>query len=555
MIDHMIFLCWLVIAILFAPLMGKYMAYLFSRDLPLNYYEFKLFNLLGINPRVEMDWKKYLNSLLLMNLFGFLLIFLIQLTQGWLPLNPQKFPHVPFWLAFNTAASFVTNTNLQAYPGETTLSYFSQMVGLTPQNFLSAATGLCALAAFTRGLVNKSPNLGNFYVDITRSIFYILLPLSILFSVALVYEGVIQNFSPYLEATTLEGAKQIIPMGPVASQEAIKILGTNGGGFFNVNSAHPFENPTYLSNVLQTVAIFFLPAACVFMFGSMIKNPKKAHVLFFVMIVLWIFGMTIASASQMMPYQGIDYYPLVEGQETRFFSFPSVLWSVLTTDTSNGSVNSMISSLIPISGGVSLLNMMLGELIFGGVGVGMLSMLMYTFLTVFLAGLMVGRTPEYLGKKIEKTEMQWVMLAILAPSALILIGAGICILLPGALSQISQAGPHGFTEFLYSFTSASANNGSSFAGFDANTLLLNTVLGIIMILARISILVPALAIAGLQATKKKVPYSLGTFKTDTNLFAILLISVILIFAGLTFFPALILGPVLEQLSLMQGMTF
>lgn len=484
------------------------------------------------------------------------LFFLLQLLQGWLPLNPQGFLGVEPALAFNTAVSFVTNTNWQAYGGENTMSYLTQMTGLSVQNFVSAATGNSVLLALIRGISRTSTEtIGNFWVDLTRTIVYLLLPFCIIFALFLVSQGVIQNVHSYVEAKTLADEIQNIPMGPVASQIAIKQLGTNGGGFFNANSAHPFENPTPLSNFLETFAILCIPAAATYMYGLLIKSRKQGWVIFSVMFILWLGGLAIALTSEYTSNPVLNVNPVLEGKETRFGITNSVLWAVTTTGTSNGSVDSMHSSLSPLAGGTAMFNIMIGEVVFGGVGVGLCGMLMFVLLTVFLAGLMVGRTPEYLGKKIEKTEMQWVMLAILTPCALILLGAGIASILPIALESLANTGPHGLSEILYAFSSAAGNNGSAFAGLNANTYFYNIVLGIVMILARLAILVPSLAIAGNLAQKSIMAPSLGTFATDKLLFGVLLFSVIFIVAALTFFPALSLGPIIEQILMLRGQAF
>jgi potassium-transporting ATPase potassium-binding subunit len=383
----------------------------------------------------------------------------------------------------------------------------------------------------------------------------VLLPLSIVFSLVLVNEGVVQTFDPYVEVTTLEGQKQSIPLGPAASQIAIKQLGTNGGGFFNTNSAHPFENPTALTNLLETLAIILIPAAFLFAFGKMIGSLKHAGILYLVMLILWLGGLLLSIYSESFHDPVLDAFPLMEGKETRLGVVNSLLWSVTTTSTSNGSVNGMLSSFTPLAGGVAMYNIMLGELIFGGIGVGLCSVLMFTLLTVFLCGLMVGRTPEYLGKKIEKREMQWVTVSILSPGALILIGAGISSILPVALSSLGNKGPHGLSEIIYAFTSAAGNNGSAFAGLNANTDYYNLTLGFVMMLARLAIIIPSLAVAGLLARKKITPPSAGTFSTDGLLFGILLICVILIIGALTFFPAMSLGPIVEHLLMLKGKSF
>ncbi len=543
------------------PLLGRYMASIFrdgkEKSYPLfAWLEKMIYRICHINPHQEMDWKNYAKALLYFNLFGLIFLFLLQLLQGWLPLNPQGFRGVEPALAFNTAVSFVTNTNWQAYGGENTLSYFTQMLGMTVQNFVSAATGNAVLLAFIRGIQrHSSATIGNFWRDLTRTVVYLLLPFCFIFALFLVSQGVIQTLSPYVQATTLENETQTIPLGPVASQVAIKQLGTNGGGFFNANSAHPFENPTPLSNFFESFAIFWIPAAATYMYGLMIQSRKNGLIIFLVMCALWLGGLAVALYSESLLNPVMTVNPVLEGKETRFGSFNSVLWAVTTTGTSNGSINSMHDSLSPLAGGVSMFNMMIGEVIFGGVGVGLCGMLMFVLLTVFLSGLMVGRTPEYLTKKIEKNEMQWVMLAILTPCALILLGSGIASVLPNALNSLGNAGPHGLSEILYTFASVAGNNGSAFAGLNTNTYFYNIVLAIVMLLTRLAILIPSLAIAGSLAAKKIVAPSIGSFATDTSLFGILLLSVIFIVAALTFFPALSLGPIIEQLLMLKGQSF
>lgn len=555
----------LIIFILFfltiVPFLGHYMAIIFqdhsNRTIPLlTHLEKFTYYFCQIQPHQEMTWKSYSKAMLYFNGLGFAFLFLLQLLQGWLPLNPQGFSGVEPALAFNTAASFVSNTNWQAYGGENTLSYLTQMMGLTVQNFVSAATGNAVLLALIRGIYRKSSQtIGNFWVDLTRTVVYLFLPICVILALILVSEGVIQNLHPYVVATTLMGDTQVIPMGPVASQIAIKQLGTNGGGFFNANSAHPFENPTPLSNFLETLAILCIPAAATYMYGILIKSKRQGWIIFSVMFILWASGLTIALISEFTPNDVLGVNPVLEGKETRFGIVDSILWAVSTTGTSNGSVNNMHASLSPLAGGVALFNIMIGEVIFGGVGVGLCGMLMFVLLTVFLAGLMVGRTPEYLGKKIEKTEIQWVMLAILSPCALILLGSGIASVWPSALDSLANAGPHGLSEILYAFSSAAGNNGSAFAGLNANTYFYNISLGVIMILARLAILIPSLAVAGHLAQKQIIAPSLGTFATDKPLFGVLLLSVILIVAALTFFPALSLGPIVEQILMLRGQAF
>ncbi len=551
---HLILFIGLLVVL--TPVVGNYMAKLYQGKLTyLAPLESAFYRLSNIDAKEEQSWIKYVKALLYFNLLGLIVLFLIQVLQGYLPLNPQKFPGVESFLAFNTAASFVTNTNWQAYTGEATLSYFTQAAGLTVQNFLSAATGLTALIAFIRGIVAKSTEgLGNFWVDLVRTVLYLLLPLSLIFAVILVSQGTCQTVSPYVEVTTLEGQKQTIPLGPVASQIAIKQLGTNGGGFFNANSAHPFENPNGLSNFLETLALVLIPAASVYMYGVMIEKKRHAWLLFGVMFTLWFIGFILAAYSEHLVNPVLAANPVLEGKETRFGTFFSFLWSTFTTASANGSVNAMISSLSPLAGAVSLFNIMLGEIVFGGVGVGLAGMLMYVLLTVFLSGLMVGRTPEYLGKKIEKRDVQWIIISILTPGALILIGASCAFSLSGALASLANSGPHGLTEIVYAFTSAAGNNGSAFAGLNANTAFYNIALGIVMILARLAILVPSLAVAGLLSKKKIAQASSGTFSTECFLFAALLFGVILIVGALTFFPALSLGPIVEHVLMLHGVS-
>ncbi len=538
------FIALLLIAV---PFLGRYMANLFQGKLTfLASCEKVSYKLCGIDPNEEMSWKEYLKALLCFNLLGFLFLFAMQLLQGYLPLNPQHFPGLDSALSFNTAVSFITNTNWQSYTCEAVMSYCTQMAGLAVQNFFSAATGLCALVAFIRGITG--PRLGNFWQDLVRSVLYLLLPLALVFAVVLVGQGVCQSISAYIEVTTLEGAKQTIPLGPVASQEAIKMLGTNGGGFFNANSAHPFENPTGFSNFLETLALLLIPAASVYMYGLMVNKKRHAWLLFIVMGLLWLGGLIVSLYSEQQDM------PNCEGKETRFGNMYSLLWSVSTTVTANGSVNAMLSSLSPLAGGVSLFNIMLGELVFGGVGVGLAAMLMFVLLSVFLSGLMVGRTPEYMGKKIEKREVQWMIISVLAPGALILIGSSIAFMVPQAVASLGNSGPHGLTEMLYAFTSCSGNNGSAFAGLNANTTFYNLMLGFVMLLARSAILIPSLALAGLFAKKRVMATTSGTFSTENTLFAMLLLGVILIVGALTFFPALCLGPIVEQFLMLRGVS-
>jgi potassium-transporting ATPase potassium-binding subunit len=560
--DHWLELALFILLLLIAfPILGRYMASIFKDEANKPYplltkLEQTIYRVCQIDSQQEMNWKDYCKSMLYFNLFGLIFLFLLQLIQGWLPLNPQNVPGVDVALAFNTAASFVTNTNWQAYGGENTMSYLTQMLGMTVQNFVSAATGNAILLALIRGIIRQSSEtIGNFWRDLTRTVVYLLLPFCFFFALFLASQGVIQTLSPYVRTTTVENEAQTIPLGPVASQVAIKQLGTNGGGFFNANSSHPFENPTPLTNFFETFAIFLIPASALYMYGLMVKSRKQGLVIFLVMFVFWLGGLAVALYSESLENPVLGINPVMEGKETRFGSLNSVLWAVTTTGTSNGSVNSMHDSLSPLAGGIALCNMMIGEVVFGGIGVGLCGMLMYVLLTVFLSGLMVGRTPEYLNKKIEKTEMQWVMLAILTPAALILLGSGLASALPFALKNLGNDGPHGLSELLYASASAAGNNGSAFAGLNANTHFFNILLALVMIIARLAILVPSIAIAGCLAAKTTVAPSVGTFSTSTPLFGILLFSVIFIVAALTFFPALSLGPIVEQILMLQGHSF
>jgi K+-transporting ATPase ATPase A chain len=552
---------YLLALVLLAPVIGQYMARVFvgERHLlsrALGWLERGIYRFGGIDSHGEMSWKAYAGALFAFNVSGFLAVFLIQMCQGWLPVNPDHLPGPSWHLAFNTAVSFMTNTNWQAYAGETTMSYLTQMVALAVQNFLSAATGIAVVLALTRGIVRRtSQTIGNFWVDLVRSTVYVLLPLCVVLAMALVGQGVVQTFSPARAVTTVEGVQQMIPVGPVASQVAIKQLGTNGGGFYNANSAHPLENPTPFSNFLEMLALLLLPAALVFTYGRMVGSRRQGWVIFGVMLLLLLGGLTAALSSEYAHNRVVDTSANLEGKETRLGVANSVLWSVATTAASNGSVNAMHDSLTPLAGGVALFNIMLGEIIFGGVGSGLYGMLLFVLLTVFLAGLMVGRTPEYLGKKIEAREMQMVILAILAPSAVILIGAGVSCVLPIGLSSLANSGPHGLSEILYAFSSAAGNNGSAFAGLNANTVYYNLILGLAMFIGRFAVILPCLAIAGSLAAKKYWPLSAGTFATDNATFALLLVSVIVIVGALTFVPALMLGPVVEQFLFVSGQGF
>jgi K+-transporting ATPase ATPase A chain len=547
--------------ILLTPLLGEYMFRVFSGQRHflkpvLGWLESLTYKITRVNPSEETGWKLYAFNLLLFNLTGFVFLFLIQLFQDWLPLNPQRLPGISWHSAFNTAVSFTTNTNWQGYAGETTMSYLVQMAGLTVQNFVSAATGIAVLLALIRGIVRKTTDkIGNFWVDLTRSVLYVLLPLSFVLAFILVSQGVIQNFHPYAHAVTLEGREQVIPMGPVASQEAIKQLGTNGGGYFNANSAHPFENPTPLSGFLEMLAILLIPAALTFTFGKMTGSVRHGWAVFTAMFVLLVTGLAISLHAEFSPDPVFGHTPLMEGIETRFGIAGSVTWSVFTTAASSGSVNAMHDSITPLASMVALVNIMLGEIIFGGVGSGLYGMILFIILTVFIAGLMVGRTPEYLGKKIDAFEVKMSILGVLIPGFAILIFSAIALATGPGLAGIHNAGPHGLSEILYAFSSAAGNNGSALAGLNADTVFYNLTLGFAMIIGRYGVILPVLAIAGSLAGKKKIPESSGTFRTDNLLFIGLLITVVIIIGGLTFFPALSFGPVIDHLLLQSGITF
>jgi len=552
---------FLVLLIAVSPLLGKFMAKVFMGEKhfmkPVFGWLEKLFYRAGgINNEEEMNWKTYLYGMLLFNLFGMIVLFLIQIFQAYLPLNTEKLPNVSWHLAFNTAVSFITNTNWQSYSGENTLSYFVQMLGLTVQNFVSAATGIAIVLALFRGLTRKTTeSLGNFWVDMTRTVLYVLLPLAIVLTLFLVGQGTVQTFSHSMKATGLQGTEQIIPLGPAASQIAIKQLGTNGGGFFNINSAHPFENPTPFSNFLELFSIIIISSSLVFTYGHYMKDKRQAWAIFITMFVLFAIGLGISLWAEYSHNNVLNVAGNMEGKETRFGVMNSVLWSVTTTVTSNGSVNSMHDSLSPLSGLVAMFNLMLGEIVFGGVGSGLYGMIIFILLTVFIAGLMVGRTPEYLGKKVEAFEMKMVILAILAPSVVIKLFSAIACSTNVGLSSLNNAGPHGLSEILYAFSSAAGNNGSAFGGINANTVFYNLMLGFGMLIGRFGIIVPVMAIAGNMARKKITPVSSGTFRTDNWLFVGLLISIILIVGGLTFFPPLALGPIVEHFLMNLGVTF
>jgi K+-transporting ATPase ATPase A chain len=556
-----------VLILILTPILGSYMHRVFTGERTflspvLAPVERLVYGAAGVNPSEQQHWTRYTLAMLLFNAAGFLLLYALLRLQDVLPFNPQGLPALSPHLAFNTAASFMTNTNWQSYGGESTMSYFSQMAGLTVQNFLSAGTGMAIVIAVIRGFVGRQvKSIGNFYVDLTRACLYILLPICVIAALVMIWQGMPQNLDAYTAAKTLEGADQTIAQGPVASQLAIKQLGTNGGGFFNANSAHPYENPTPLTNFLQMALMLCISAAFTYTFGRMVGDQRQGWAIFTAMAILYVAGIAITYVAEMNGNPLLASAPIdqaqgnMEGKEVRFGVVNSALWAVTTTALSCGAVNAMHDSFTPIGGMIPLLNMQLGEVIFGGVGAGLYGMLLYVLLAVFIAGLMVGRTPEYLGKKIEAKEIKLTMLALLSISFSILLAAAAGVVLPSVASSIQDPGPHGLTEVLYAYSSATGNNGSAFAGFTANVPWHNTVLGICMIVGRFAFIVPILAIAGTLAAKKTVPASAGTFPTHTLLFVVLLISVILIVAGLTFFPALALGPIAEHFAIVNGQSF
>jgi K+-transporting ATPase ATPase A chain len=576
---------FIAIILLLAKPMGSYMTRVFERrrtwlDPVLVPCERLLYRLTGVNPDEEMRWTQYAIAMLVFSAATLFLTYAIERLQQFLPLNPQHLANVSPDLAFNTAISFTTNTNWQAYTPESTMSYLTQMLGLATHNFWSAAVGLALAIAFIRGIARREmKTLGNFWVDLTRGTLWILLPISIVFAVVLTSQGVIQNFHPYTTATlvqpqTLTGADgkttavttQTIAQGPVASQEAIKMLGTNGGGFFNANSAHPFENPTPLSNFLQILSIFLIPAGLTCTLGSMVGSPKHGWAVLAAMTILWFCGVFACYWAEAQPnplMHNVDQHASLtqsggnmEGKEVRFGIANSALFATVTTDASCGAVNAMHDSFTPLGGLVPLTNIMLGEIVFGGVGAGLYGMLVFVVIAVFIAGLMVGRTPEYLGKKIEAYDVQMAMLYLLIFPLIILGFAAVAVLMPNlGLSSLLNHGPHGLSEILYAYASATGNNGSAFAGSNWNTHWYNYSLGFAMFFGRFMMIIPMLAIAGNLAGKKIVPETAGTFPVTTPLFTVLLTSVIVIVGALTFFPALSLGPILEHLLLHAGKTF
>ncbi len=508
-----------------------------------------------------------MTALLVFNAFGFASLMVLLMTQQWLPLNPAHIPNMSWHLALNTAVSFMTNTNWQSYNGEVSASYLSQMSGLAVHNFLSAATGMAAALALIRGIRNRPADgadttkaaapasLGNFWVDLTRTTLYIFIPLSLVLTILLISQGVVQNFSPYVHGITLEGKDQILPMGPAASQIAIKQLGSNGGGFFGVNSAHPFENPTPFSNFLEFVAILLVPVAIPFVFGRMVKDKSQGRSIFAAMTAVFAIGMVVVLIAE-LGFNGMTGgYGSMEGKEVRLGIPASAMWAEATTVVSNGSVNSMHDSFSPLGGMVPLINIMLGEIIYGGIGAGMYGMLIFVFITVFFAGLMVGRAPEYLGKKIETREVQLSVLAVVGQTVAILFFAAAAVATKPGLAALNNAGPHGLSEILYAYSSTIGNNGSAFAGIGVNNVFYNVTLAAAMLIGRFIVIVPAIAIAGSLGAKTPTPPSVGTFATNSIAFVVLLVITIIILAGLNFFPALTLGPILEHFLALKGMVF
>ncbi len=575
------FAIFLVLLLVLSKPLGEYMGRVFERertflDPVLRPFERGLYRLAGIAPDDRMDWKAYTWAILLFNALGLAFLFLLLSFQHRLPLNPQHAAGLPTLLAWNTAVSFVTNTNWQAYAGETTLSHLSQMLGITVQNFLSAATGITVVVALSRGLRRrKATSLGSFWVDLTRTTLYILLPLAALLALAFISQGVVQTLAPSATTRFLSPVagpdgrsilEQVIALGPVASQEAIKLLGTNGGGFFNANSAHPFENPTALTSFLSVLAILLIPASLCHAFGRMVRDRRQGWAVFSAMVLIFILALGTLHWAEQRGNPGLRHLPVnqqviatpgleqsggnMEGKETRFGITATTLFATATTATSTGAVNGMHDSLTPLGGMVPALLMELGEVVFGGVGSGLYTMLVFALISVFIAGLMVGRTPEYLGKKVEGFETKMASLVILIPAATVLVGTALGVMLPGAIASISNPGAHGFTQVLYAFSSAGNNNGSAFAGLNANTTFYLHATSIAMLLGRFGPMIPVLAIAGSLGRKKRTPPSVGTLPTHGPLFIVLLVAVVLLVGALTFIPALALGPIAEQLSLL-----
>jgi potassium-transporting ATPase potassium-binding subunit len=559
-----------IIVTLLARPLGGYMMRVFSGERTLlspilRPIERLLYRVAGVDATKEQHWLTYGGAVLLFSLAGFVSLYALQRLQAMLPLNPQHFDPVAADLAFNTSISFVTNTNWQSYVPETTMSYLVQMAGLTVHNFASAATGIALALALIRGFARHSAKtVGNFWVDLTRTTLYILLPISVVLALVFVWQGMPQNLGAYVDATTLEGAKQIIAQGPVASQEVIKIFGTNGGGFFNANSAHPYENPTAFTNLVEMVLIFAIGAGLTNLLGRMVKDERQGWAIFAAMGLLFLAGVTTAYWAESQGNPALAAFNVdqtasaqqaggnMEGKEVRFGIADSALFATVTTDTSCGAVNAMHDSFTPLGGMVPLVDIELGEVIFGGVGSGLYGMLAFAIVAMFVAGLMVGRTPEYLGKKLEAKEVKMTILALLSLPLSILGFTAIGAVLPAGLAGIANTGPHGFSEILYAYSSATGNNGSAFAGISANTVFYNVTLAFAMLIGRFVFVIPLLAVAGSLAQKKLLPPSAGTFPTHSPLFVGLLVGVVIIFGGLTYFPAISLGPVVEQVAMNSG---
>ena len=552
---------FLTVLLLLAKPLGSYIANVMDGRFSLaSRIERPIYRIAGVRPEEEMAWLKYAFAILIFNALGLLAVYLLQRVQFWLPLNPQSMADISPDSAFNTAISFVTNTNWQGYAGESTMSYLTQMLALSVQNFFSAATGIAVVVALIRGFARHTANtIGNAWVDLTRVTLYVLLPLSVIVAVVLAGQGVIQNFDAYKEVATLqEPTTQTLAMGPVASQEAIKMLGTNGGGFFNANSAHPFENPTPVSNFIEMLSIFLIPAALCFAFGRMVGDQRQGWAVLTAMTLLFVVlaGAAIHFEQQgnpLLTHLGVDpSLGNMEGKEARFGIADSGLFAAVTTAASCGAVNAMHDSFTPLGGMIPLVLMQLGEVVFGGVGTGLYGMLLFAIMAVFIAGLMIGRTPEYLGKKIETHEMKMTSIAILVTPLLVLIGSAIAVMSGGGLAGIANPGAHGFSEILYAFTSAANNNGSAFAGLSANTPFYNILLGVAMWFGRFGVIVPVLAIAGSLAAKKRLAITEGTLPTHGPLFITLLIGVVLLVGLLNYVPALALGPVIEHLTMLAA---
>ncbi|MES2752156.1 MAG: potassium-transporting ATPase subunit KdpA [Pseudomonadota bacterium] len=555
--------CAIIVAV--AKPLGGYMTRVFNGErtflsFVLRPVEAGLYRIGGVDEKREQHWLTYAIAMLFFQIGGFIILYGMIRLQAVLPFNPMEQSAVTPDLAFNTAVSFVTNTNWQNYGGESTMSYLTQMLGLTTQNFLSAATGVAIAVALIRGFARSSVRtIGNFWVDVTRATLYVFLPVCVVYALFLVSQGMPQTLGAYIDATTLEGARQTIAVGPVASQVAIKMLGTNGGGFFNVNAAHPFENPTALSNFVQMLSIFAIGAALTNVFGRMVGNQRQGWAILAVMGVLFIAGIVVTYWAEAAGTNGLQALGLtggnMEGKEVRFGIVASALFAVVTTAASCGAVNAMHDSFTALGGMIPLINMQLGELIIGGVGAGLYGMLLFVVLAIFVAGLMVGRTPEYVGKKIEAREVKMAMLAILILPLMYLGWTAVAVVLPSAVASMANAGPHGFTEVLYAFTSATGNNGSAFGGLSGNTLFYNLTLACSMLVGRFFMIIPAMALAGSLAAKKSIPPSAGTLPTTGGLFVGLVVGVILIIGGLTFFPALALGPIVEHLAMTANTLF